>query len=803
MFRNTVKTALRSFKTNKGFTLLNILGLALGITTCLLILFYVLDELSFDTYNLKADRIFRINTDLKFNNTFTSRAIVAPVVASKMMKDFPEVELATRILPDMELVKKGEEAISENNAAYCDANIFEIFTLPLLFGNSKTALKEQKNVVISESIARKYFDKVDVLGQTMTLMGDSNATFEYKITGVMKDIPPNSHFHFDMLFLMPDNDISRNEDVAALYSYRTYLLLKPGADYKRLESKFTGFLRANLPFYDAMIKEGSYIGMNLTPLREIHLYSNRTDELGRNSNIQYVQIFSASAVLILLIACFNFMNLSTARSANRAREVGVRKVLGSSRNALIRQFLSESLMMTICAGLISFILCWAFLPWFNELSGKQIKLTAHTMSWLLPKLGTLIIVIGILAGSYPAFFLSAFKPMKVLKNKWSAGSRGGRLRNALVIFQFTISIFLIVCTLVVFRQLSYIHNKNIGFDREAILVVKNMNSLMGDNPMLMKTKVKRLHGVVDATLSSFLPVGNRRWENFVNGHDKEIQTQFWPVDENYLSTFGMHIVKGRNFSKQFPTDSNAVLINETAVKMFEFPGNDPLNQEILYGKDKHFHIVGIVKDFNFNSLRENVTPTLFMLLNGWSKKEEGDGADNLSIKIKSANISGLVTSIEKDWKSFGIKRPFEYSFMDDDFNELYKGEQRMANIFVSFAILAIVIACLGLIGLAAHATEQRNKEISIRKILGAGISNIITLLTRDFIRLVFVAILIATPLAWFIMQKWLRGFAFRESISGWLLLAAGIMSLLIAFSAVISQALKAATTNPVKSLRSE
>jgi putative ABC transport system permease protein len=803
MFSNTFKTATRSLKKNGSFTLLNILGLALGITTCLLILFYVLDEFSFDKYNLKADRIFRINTDLKFNNTFTSRAIAAPVVASKMMKDFPEVEKATRILPDMEIVKKGEEVVAENNAAYCDANIFEVFTLPLLFGNPAIALKEQKNVVISESIARKYFDKVDVLGQTMTFMGGSNASFDYKITGVMKDIPNNSHFHFDMLFLMPDNDISRNENVAALYAYRTYLLLKPGADYKRLESKFPGFLRANLPFYDAMVKEGSYMRMNLTPLKEIHLHSNRTDELGRNSDIQYVKIFSASAVLILFIACFNFMNLSTARSANRAREVGVRKVLGSSRGSLIKQFLSESLITTICACLISFLLSWALLPWFNELSGKQITLTVQRISWLLPAMGIFIVVVGILAGSYPAFFLSAFKPIEVLKNKWSTGSRGGRLRNVLVVFQFTISIFLIICTLVVFRQIRYIHNKNIGFDREEILVVKNLNSLMGDNAVLMKTKVKRLPGVVNATLSSFLPVGNRRWENFVNGHDKEIQTQFWPVDENYLSTFGMHIVKGRNFSKQFPTDSNAVLINETAEKMFAFTGNDPLNQGILYGKDKHFHIVGVVKDFNFNSLRENVTPTLFMMLNGWSKKEEGDGADNLSIKIKSADISALVSSIEKYWKSFGVKRPFDYSFMDDDFNELYNEEQRMANIFVSFAILAIVVACLGLVGLAAHATEQRNKEIGIRKILGAGISNIISLLTRDFIRLVFIAILIATPLAWLIMQKWLQDFAFRVSISGWLLLAAGIISMLIAFLTVISQSFKAATSNPVKSLRSE
>ena len=548
MFRNTIKTALRSLLKNKGFTFLNILGLTLGIATCLLILFYVEDELSFDKYNLKCDRIYRINTDLKFNNTFTSRAIAAPVVASKMMKEFPEVEKATRILPDMELVKKGEEVVSENNAAYCDANIFDVFTLPLLYGNPKTALKEQRNIVISESIAMKYFGRVNVFGKTMTLMGDSNSSVDYKITGVMEDIPDNSHFHFDLLLLMPDNNISRNENVAALFSFRTYLLLKPGADYKHLESKFPAFLRANLDFYDALINAGNYMRMNLTPLREIHLYSNRTDELGKNSSIQYVKIFSVSALLILFIACFNFMNLSTARSFNRAREVGVRKVLGSTRGSLITQFLSESLLLTIFACLIALLLTWAFLPWFGHISGKQIKITSQTLTWLLPAATIFIFVIGILAGSYPAFFLSAFQPILVLKNKFSIGFKGVSLRNALVIFQFSISVFLIVCTLVVYNQLNFIHNKNIGFDRDQILIVKNMNSLMGNDALRMKLEVKRLPGVINATLSSFLPVGNRRWENFVNGNDKVIQTQFWPVDEDYLSTMGMHIVKGRNFS---------------------------------------------------------------------------------------------------------------------------------------------------------------------------------------------------------------------------------------------------------------
>jgi putative ABC transport system permease protein len=803
MFANNTKSAIRSLLKNKGFTFLNLLGLTLGISTCLLILFYVADELSFDSYNLKSDRIFRINTDLKFNNTFTSRAIAAPVVASKMIKDFPEVEKATRILPDIEYVKKGEEIISENNVAVCDANIFDVFTLPLLFGSQKTALKDHGNVVISESIARKYFDKVNVLGQTLTCMGDNNSSIEYKVSGVMKDIPPNSHFHFDMLLLMPDNDISRNENVAALYSFRTYLLLKPGTDYKKLEAKFPSFLRANLGFYDAMIKEGNYMAMNLTPLREIHLYSNRTDELGKNSNIQYVKIFSVSALIILFIAGFNFMNLSTARSLNRAREVGIRKVLGSSRGSLIAQFLTESFLLTISGCVIALILTWLLLPWFNQLSGKQITISLTMLPWVFSAICGFIIMIGLFAGSYPAFFLSSFQPIHVLKNKLFVGPRGGRLRNALIVLQFSVSVCLIACTLIIYSQLNYIHNKNIGFNRDQILVVKNMNSLMGNNAGRMKLEAKQLPGVIDASLSSFLPVGKRRWENFVNGNEKEIQTQFWPVDEDYLPTMGMQIVKGRNFSKQFSTDSNAVLINETAVRMFAFAGNDPLGKDILYGKDKHFHVVGVIRDFNFNSLRENVTPTLFMMLNGWSTKEEGDGADNLSIKIKPEKITSVLARVESFWKSSGVKRPFEYSFMDADFNELYKGEQQMVKIFMSFTTLSIIIACLGLFGLAAYAADQRNKEISIRKVLGASIWNVVALLSQNFLKLVAIAILIAIPVSWLIMEKWLEGFAFRISIPVSAFVIAGFSSIVVAYLTISSQSIKAAIRNPIDGLRSE
>jgi putative ABC transport system permease protein len=425
------------------------------------------------------------------------------------------------------------------------------------------------------------------------------------------------------------------------------------------------------------------------------------------------------------------------------------------------------------------------------------------LPWVFSAICGFIIMIGLFAGSYPAFFLSSFQPIHVLKNKLFVGPRGGRLRNALIVLQFSVSVCLIACTLIIYSQLNYIHNKNIGFNRDQILVVKNMNSLMGNNAGRMKLEAKQLPGVIDASLSSFLPVGKRRWENFVNGNEKEIQTQFWPVDEDYLPTMGMQIVKGRNFSKQFSTDSNAVLINETAVRMFAFAGNDPLGKDILYGKDKHFHVVGVIRDFNFNSLRENVTPTLFMMLNGWSTKEEGDGADNLSIKIKPEKITSVLARVESFWKSSGVKRPFEYSFMDADFNELYKGEQQMVKIFMSFTTLSIIIACLGLFGLAAYAADQRNKEISIRKVLGASIWNVVALLSQNFLKLVAIAILIAIPVSWLIMEKWLEGFAFRISIPVSAFVIAGFSSIVVAYLTISSQSIKAAIRNPIDGLRSE
>jgi putative ABC transport system permease protein len=803
MFAHIVQIALRSLSKNKGFTLLNILGLTLGISICLLIVFYVADELSFDRYNIRADRIFRVNTDTKSGAASSSRAISAPAVGAALMNNFPEVEKTVRLLPAEEFVKRGSDFVLENKVVYCDPTLFDLFTLPMVEGDPKTALTEPNAVVITESTAKRYFNTTRVVGRTLTLLGDSNLSTIHKITGVIKDIPPQSHFHFDLFLSMLPVRISRIDNFAALFPFTTYLLVKPGTDYKKLEAKFPDLMRKKIPFLNTPGEQGDYIRINLTPLTAIHLQSSRTNELGANGNIQYIRIFSAIALFILLIACINFMNLSTARSSDRAREIGVRKILGSRRRYLIAQFLSESVIIALVAAVLSVLAAWASLPLFNRLAGKDLVIVPQTLGWLSVSLLIILIVVGVIAGAYPAFFLSAFRPMDVLKGKLSRGFKGIGLRSVLVVLQFSISIFLIIGTLVIYSQLHYIQNKNLGFNRNQVVVVKNMNALESSKAKILKQEVKRLPGVLNATLSSFLPTGDRRWINYIGTKSNNIETQYWPVDEDYLSTMGMQLAEGRDFSKQLSTDSSGMVINETAAKMLGFP-EDALNKKVYYGgAEKEYHIIGILKDFNFSSLRDNIDPVVMMMMTPFERRKEGDEADNLIVRVSSPDLPVLLEEVGSKWKGLSPRQQFEYSFMDEDFDAMYRSEQRMGKIFVLFAALAVIIACLGLFGLAAYAAGQLAREISIRKVLGASAGTIIGMLSRDFIKLVFIAILISFPLAWLYMTTWLQDFAYRVSIHWWIPGIAGFSALIIAFITISFQTIKAANTNPVKNLRSE
>jgi len=807
MIKNYIKTAFRSLLKNKGFTAINVLGLALGLATCLLIVFYVFDEVSYDSYNVNAARIYRIDESIKFGGTANTYAVAPPTLAAALKTDFPEVEQVVRFRSrGGNQVKKGNQNIQENAMVYADPSIFNVFTLPMITGSPADALKEPHSVVINERTAEKYFNTTNAVGRILTF----NDTALYKVTGVIKNIPKQSHFDFDFFISMSTLPESKL-DVWFSSNFNTYVLLRPGTDLKLFQAKLPGFFKnhagAQLQSiihlsYDNFLKAGNYFKFNLTPLKDIHLHSNMVAELGMNGNIEYVYIFSAIAIFILLIACVNFMNLSTARSSNRAREVGVRKVLGSPRKYLIFQFLTESIIVTLVSALIAVLAAYLLLPAFNHIADKDLTITPQIVAWLLPVLFLLIIVIGVLAGSYPAFFLSAFQPIDVLKGKISAGFKGGFLRSFLVVFQFAISIFLIIGTLVIYNQLKYIQNKDLGYNRDHVLCIWNVN-VLGDKAKSFKQEVKQLAGVQNSTLTSALPTndyGNSStvFKDQVIDQKRSVMSQIWTVDEDYVPTLGIKMKAGRNFSNQMQTDSSAIIVNETAAKMLAF--TNPIDQTVYVPQDqnakimKPFHIIGVVKDFNFQSLRDNVAPLMLFY-------SEDRGA--LTVRLNSANIPSLLDQVKTKWKGFAPNQSFSYSFMDQDFDALYRSEQRVGTIAIIFTSLAIIIACLGLFGLAAYAAEQRTKEIGVRKVLGANISTIVGMLSKDFLKLVLIAVVPASVFGWWVMNRWLQDFAYRQNIQWWVIASAGVAAIVIAFATISFQSVKAAVANPVKSLRSE
>ena len=808
MFKNYLKTAFRNLWRSKGFSAINIVGLAIGLATCLLILIFVMDELSYDRYNVKADRIYRVDGDIKFGGTHFILAVAPAPDGPAMLRDYPEVEKECRFrMRGGRMVKKGNQNIQEDAVIWADSTVFDVFSLPMIAGNPHTALLNARTVVITEKIAKKYFDAVDVVGRTLIL----DDSIPYKVTGVIRDIPEQSHFHYDLFLSMTELDEAKQLDQWLSNNFNTYIVLREGTDAKKLEvkmremvTKYVGPLirEAVNQSVDDFFKAGNTVGFYLTPLTAIHLHSNKTAELGANGNIQYVYIFSAIAVFILLIACVNFMNLSTARSANRAKEVGIRKVLGSLRGSLMSQFMVESILVSFLSMLLALGLAWLLLPVFNNLSAKHMEIGLFARPWLAPAILGLVLIVGVLAGSYPAFFLSAFRPIAVLKGNVAAGFKTGWLRNSLVVFQFGISIFLLVGTAVIYRQLSYIHNRELGFNRDQVLILQNTNSL-GNQIHAFKDQVLKFQGVEGATMTGFLPTGDSRNDDAIFlspdlDTKRAISMQTWQVDENYIPVLGMRMAAGRNFSRAFGTDSNAAIVNEAAVRLMQ--GQPPLLQHLYEIDDLHtkklseYHIIGVVKDFNFNSLREVVTPMVLYM-------HENRGA--IALRLHGGNIPRLIDQINGVWRTMAPSQPFSYTFMDDEFNNIYKGEQRMGGISLSFSLLAIFIACLGLFGLAAYAAEQRTREIGIRKVLGATVGGIVALLSKDFLRLVVIAAIIAFPFAWWAMHTWLQDFAYRITI-GWEIFAvAMVMAVAIALLTVSFQAVKAGLANPVKSLRSE
>jgi putative ABC transport system permease protein len=776
----------------------------------LLISLYIYDELSFDKMFADADRIYRIDTDVKFGGAEIKSTEAAAPMAEALQRDFSQVESTTRIRDRGSfLLRKSGTATNtkELHAAFADSTFFDFFGLKLLVGDTKTALTEPNTLVLTKTAAEKHFGVQNALGQSMLL----NNTDTFNVTGVIDDLPKNSLLREHSIFMSMAGYADSREANWGSMNYFTFVKLIPSVTNTDFDEPLQGMLeRYMLPwaqeFFPGMTAEsfaasGNYWRHKTMPLTDIHLYSNRQSELSANSSIQNVYILSFIALFLIILATVNFMNLSTAHSLKRAKEVGIRKTLGSNKSDLIRQFLIESGLISFISLLLALIIAILALPGFNMLSGKSISIPyTNPIFWLAVLVATL--ALGLFSGSYPAFFMSRFIPVKVLKGGGQNNVGGGKIRNSLVVFQFAISVFLIVSTLVVFQQLKYIQGKDLGFTKDQIVLI-NDTYAAGSQVQVFKEEVAQLGQVENATLSDYLPVPSSRSNSslFREGsldQESAIQSQIWEVDHDYISTFNMELVAGRDFNSKFVADSTAVVINEAMLPILGVKAEEALGMRLtgdLEMEEKEFYtVIGVLKDFHYESLRENIGALALFLDNS---------TGTLSVKLKAGDFSSTLASIEGIWNNIAPGQPFSYRFMDESFNTTYEAEQNLGRIFMIFTFLSILIACLGLFGLAAFNAQKRTKEIGVRKVLGASVAQISYRLTTDFLKMVGIAILIAIPLGWFVMNKWLQDFSYRIEIPWWIFLLAAFLAIGIAIITVSYQSIKAAIVNPIKSLRTE
>ncbi len=805
MMLNYFKIAFRSLRRNKGFSAINMLGLSIGLATCMVIMVFIFHELSFDRYNTKADQIVRVVFIGAVQGEKMIEPHVMPPVAQTLKADFPEVEEATRLRnAGSPLVSYGGKTFREDGFAYVDSNFFDVFTLPVISGNPKKALALPQSVVITKETAKKYFGNEDPLGKIIEIKSWNKS---FTVTGIIEEVPQASHFHFSFFASMTGLEEAKQNSWMSS-EFFTYLVLPEGYNHKKLEAKMPGVIDKYLgpQMQEGMgmtLQEfrakGNDLGLYLQRLTDIHLYSDLAGDLSPGGDIRYVYIFGAIALFMLLIACINFMNLSTAGASRRAKEVGIRKVIGSGKKQLIWQFLAESVVLSFFSLIIAIVLVQLFFPVFNQLAGKNLGLSVFKNPVLIAGLFFLVLITGLSAGSYPAFFLSSFKPVAVLKGKFTAGKNAFLLRSGLVVFQFFISIVLIISTTVVHKQLNYIQDKKLGYDKEQVLVIPD-TWMLGEKENLFRQQILADSRVVNASISGYVPAGPGNNNNFFL-YDTDIASQVktlrYQVDPQYIPTLGIEISAGRNFNPSMPTDSNAIIVNEATVNAFGWKQDaigKTLKTNLNNGQQLTYQVIGVVKDFHFKSLHEKISPLVITM---------GENSGNIIAKIKTTEIPGLLTQIKNKWAAFGPEAPFSYSFLNERFRKTYEVEQNTGKLLGIFAGLTIFVACMGLFGLAMFTAQQRTKEIGIRKVLGASVSNIVTLLSKDFIKLVMIAFIIAAPIAWYLMNKWLQDFAYRTDIGAWVFAAAAGLSILIAFFTISIQSIQSALANPVKSLRTE
>lgn len=809
MIRNYFKLALRNLRKYRLTSFVNLFGLVVGFTSCLLILTYIINELSYDRYNKNADRIYRVTrTFYNGNGEATLRlATVAPPFGYYFPSAFPEIEKLTRLFSAGTLSFKFDDKLfAEQNAYFADENIFDVFTIKVLKGNPKSALDAPFTMMIDDAVARKYFGSTDPINRVIKV----NNQFDVKVTGVYKAFPGNAHIHPDILLsfnTLKNPAVYGEENLRTNWgnnSFFTYLLLPPHYDIKKLKARFPAFLDEHMRNQYGASRPSAFTSLDLQKLTDIHLRSHTDLEAEPNGDIRRIYIFSAIAFFILLIACINYMNLATARSVLRSKEIGIRKVIGASRKELIAQFLGESFLITLFAIILAFLVLLLTLPWLNQLSGQELRISILLKWQILLPLVLAPFVVGFLAGIYPALFMSSFQPVKTLKGLFKKGSGNVNLRKALVVTQFSISIILIIVTAIVFQQMRFLQNASLGYDKEHVVTLPFYTPL-NDQFSSFRNELLRNPSIINASRSSRIPTG-RLLDNMgasVWAGDSmmpvKADIKYVAADYDFLPTYGIQLVAGRNFSRDYSTDTTAFLINENAVKSMGIESPEKaIGKKMNYGNIDG-NIIGVMKDFNFESLHEEIKPLILFMPGSTASSQY----NNISIKISGKNIPGALATIKDTWQHYIPEFPYQYNFLDENFERLYAAEQKQETIFLLFASIAIIIACLGLFGLSAFSISQRIKEIGIRKVLGAGSYAIVSMLCKEFLLLVSIASLIAFPIAWYAMDKWLQGFAYHISIQWYLFLVAALLALILALLTVGSQALRASLANPANSLRTD
>ena len=816
MFKNNLKIAIRNLLRQKIYSFINVMGLAVGVASCLLIVLFIRHEFSYDKFFQDEDRIYRMVLERKYPNHSTFYAIIPASYEDVANRDLPEVEASTQAFRftnvTLSFTNEQEELIQfdEEMVLVVDSSFFDVFSFSFSKGNRERALHGANEIVITEELAKRYFGEADPVNKTIRGPGPQG---EFKVVGVIADIPENSHFKFSALLSASTFPFTRQENFVGFSNY-TYFKLQPGTDTKAFEEKFAALVdtyaaaqieRELGKSWEDYKREGNGYRYYLQPLSSIHLDPVYLEaQMKASGNINSVYVMIAVAALILIIACINFMNLSTARSAERSREVGVRKVMGSLRPQLMTQFLTEAFVLSAIGVLLAIGLMSSFLPFFNNLIGKELSFSFDPSS--IGALVVLTAIVGLLAGLYPAFVLSSFNPVVVMKGKFTGSRQGRWIRNGLVVFQFWISIVLIIGTWVIGDQMKFMREKSLGFDKEQVLVVERGFTL---DPQQGKTLVEEIRRLpeVQAAAGAFAIPG--REDNFFGiqfqpeGSSEILTTKSMVVSDGLMETLGLELLEGRLFSEDV-NDSLSVILNETAVKTMGL--NDPIGRKLVDMQQQQdeivavpFRVIGVVKDFNFNSLRDQVTPLVIQsneLFNG--------GNQYFVARIKPNQLTAAIQSVESKWKELVPQQPFKYLFLDESLNQLYTAEQRTGRLFAVFSALAIFVACIGLFALSAYITTLRIKEIGVRKVLGASVSSIVILLSKDFTKMVALAFVLAVPVAWYVMEHWwLQNFAYRIQMGVWIFGGAGVVAILIAWLTVSYQSIKAASSDPVKSLRYE